>query len=107
MCAPSPSASPRRASAPDRLEPLVAWLCPIIARACQVEPSFVTPESAVLDLGLDSLTLVSVLSQVEVRHGIELEPDETLGLLDAPNVRALAEALAAIIDARERPDEAG
>lgn len=81
---------------------LVAWLCRTIARACHLEADAVSAESSVLELGLDSLTFVSVLTQLEAAHGIELSPDETLALLEAADVRALACALGAILARRTR-----
>lgn len=81
---------------------LVAWLCPTIARACHLEPARVTAQSSILDLGLDSLTLVSVLAQIEIAHAFELSPDETLALLEATDIRSLARRLAAIIDGRRQ-----
>jgi len=91
--------------APPRIDVLVAWLCPAIARACHVDPADVTGESRVAELGLDSLSLVSVLTQIEAEHGFELASDETLALLEAADVRTLAGTLAAIIDARRRADD--
>jgi acyl carrier protein len=86
---------------------LVGWLCVTIARACRVEPSRVTATSPLLELGLDSLTLVSVLTQVETAHAIELAPDETLALLEAADVGSLAARLTAIVDARRLEDASG
>ncbi len=89
-------------------EELLAWLRPAIARACQIDdPSSVTDEKSLLDLGADSLTLASVLSLIEAEHGIELEPSEMLALLGATDVRALADALAGMIRARRRADVDG
>lgn len=79
---------------------LAAWLCPVIARACHRAPTSVTAGSALLDVGLDSLTLVFVLTQIEVEHGVELSAEETLALLEAPNIGALARRLAEIIAGR-------
>ena len=73
----------------DPVDELVGWLCPAIARACQLEPSGVTAESSVVELGLDSLSLVSVLTLLEAEHRFELAPDETLALLEAADVRSL------------------
>lgn len=84
----------------DASDELIEWLCATLARACHLERRAVTAESRVLDLGLDSLTLVSVLTQLEAVHGFELSPDDTLALLDAPDVRTLAGTLAHMIDRR-------
>ena len=86
---------------------LAAWLRSAIARACQIDPSSVTDETSLLDVGADSLTLASVLSLIEAEHGIELEPDEILALLGAEDVRALANALVQLIGARRRADVHG
>lgn len=93
-----------RPGAPDAL---VAWLCPTIARACHVEATSVTGESRLLELNIDSLTLVSVLTQVEAVHGIELRTEETLELLESADVRALARTLARLIASRRSLDEPG
>jgi acyl carrier protein len=87
-------------SASDPSDELVRWLCGTIARACHLAPESVTAQSSVLDLDLDSLTLVSVLTQVETAHGLELSPDDTLMLLEATTVGVLARELAAIISGR-------
>jgi len=95
-------------SPPQRsVDELVAWLCPAIARACQLEPTAVTAESRVVELGLDSLSLVSVLTLIEAEHGFELTPKEMLILLEAADVRALACALSTMIEARRRSDVSG
>lgn len=52
------------------------------------------------ELGLDSLTLVFVLTQIESAHDVELTSEETLALLDAADIAALARALARIITSR-------
>lgn len=88
-----------------QVDVLVAWLCPAIAHACHVDAADVTGESRLADLGLDSLSLVSVLTLIEAEHGFELASDETLALLEAADVRTLAGTLAAIIDARRRADD--
>lgn len=97
-------ATPSAAEPPDDL---VRWLCETIARACLLAPGSVTAKSSVLDLGLDSLTLASVLTQLEAAHGFELMPDDTLALLEATNVGSLANELAAIIRARVPFDAPG
>ena len=91
-------------SAAPPTEALIAWLCPMIARACGMEPRGITAESRIAELELDSLTLVSVLTQAEAIHAIELGAEETLELLEAVDVRTLAAALAAIILARRVPN---
>jgi acyl carrier protein len=50
-----------------------------------------------LDLAVDSLTLVSVLAQVEAVHGIEVTLDDTLALMTAPLVSDFAGRVAALV----------
>lgn len=74
-----------------------AWLYESLARACRVDPGTVTRSTSTLDLGLDSLTLVAVLSQVEMLCAIELAEQHVLPLLDAATVGELADRLAGIL----------
>jgi len=50
-----------------------------------------------LELNMDSLTLVSVLTQVEAVYEVELTPDETLGLIEASRVSQLIDQLEQIV----------
>lgn len=64
-----------------------------LAAACRREPARVERSTSLLDLGIDSLTLVAVLSQIEATFAIELTPDDTLALLGATDVGVLVAAL--------------
>lgn len=75
-----------------------------IAQACNLEPASVTGAMSMLELGLDSLTLVSVLAQLEAVYGLELTGDETLPLLEAATVGALIEHLEAVFRAAPGPE---
>lgn len=74
-----------------------AWLCESLARACRADPDAVTRVTATLDLGLDSLTLVAVLSQVEMLCDVELAEQDVLPLLDAETVGELSDRLTGIL----------
>ncbi len=87
-------------SAPDTGE-LRALLTSAIAQACGCPPSEITGSTQLVVLGMDSLTLVSVLAQMEAFYGFELTADDTLPLLVAQDVDALTGELEAIV-ARSR-----
>lgn len=78
---------------------LALLLCETIARACNLEPAAVTLRTHVLDTGMDSLTLVSVLAQVEAVYELELASEDTLGLLEAATVAELVERLEGLVGA--------
>lgn len=75
-------------------------VCATIALACNRAPADVAPETSLLELDLDSLTLVSVLTQVEAVFELELDADETLALLEAALVSDLVARLEAFARAR-------
>lgn len=60
-----------------------------------VDPARIHPEATLTDLGLDSLSLVEFIFDVEDELGVELEPDEaeftTLGEAAALADRLMAE----------------
>lgn len=72
---------------------LAELICEAISHACGRAPASVRMDSSLLELGVDSLTLVSVVSQVEALHGVEIETDDLIALLDAHLVRDLADLL--------------
>ena len=47
----------------------------IIARELKIEPSKITEQSKLADLGADSLSLLEIIFQLEEQFGIEI-PDE-------------------------------
>jgi len=51
-----------------------------IVRICGVRPDQVTPDSTLEDLGVDSLTAAEIITDVEIRAGIELPMDVLRGL---------------------------
>lgn len=72
---------------------LAEFICEAIGHACGRAPASVRMESSPLELGMDSLTLVSVVSQVEAVYGIEVEIDDLIALLNAPRVSDLSDLL--------------
>ncbi|HEX6996825.1 MAG TPA: acyl carrier protein [Gammaproteobacteria bacterium] len=72
-------------------------VCAALAQACSRDRRDVSPDTRMLDLNIDSLTLVSVLAQVEAVYGIELTPDDTLAMMEAAAVSDLAERVAVLV----------
>jgi acyl carrier protein len=72
-------------------------ICTSLAQACKRARREVSLETQMLDLDVDSLTLVSVLAEVEAVYGIELTPDDTLTMIEADVVSDLVERLSSII----------
>ena len=59
---------------------LDAALCESIVRVCGVPAGQVTSASTLQDLGIDSLTAAEIITDVEIRAGIELPMDVLRGL---------------------------
>ena len=59
---------------------LDAALCESIVRVCGVPAGQVTSTSTLKDLGIDSLTAAEIITDVEIRAGIELPMDVLRGL---------------------------
>ena len=55
-------------------------LCESIVRVCGVPAGQVTSASTLEDLGIDSLTAAEIITDVEIRTGIELPMDVLRGL---------------------------
>ena len=51
-----------------------------IARVCGIPADQVSPASALADLGIDSLAAAEIITDVEIRAGIELPMDVLRGL---------------------------
>jgi acyl carrier protein len=64
-----------------------------LAHACGVEAASIVPQSDMLELGLDSLSLVYVLTLMETACGCDLTSEDMLGMLEASSVEELADAL--------------
>ena len=59
---------------------LDAALCESIVRVCGMPADQVTSASTLADLGIDSLTAAEIITDVEIRAGIELPMDVLRGL---------------------------
>jgi acyl carrier protein len=70
-------------------------LCESIARVCGVPAHQVSPASTLEDLGIDSLAAAEIITDVEIRTGIELPMDVLRGLGELRTVEEVAAHLAA------------
>jgi len=65
-------------------------LCESIVRVCGVPADQVTSASTLEDLGIDSLTAAEIITDVEIRAGIELPMDVLRGLNQMQTVGEVA-----------------
>lgn len=73
---------------------LPAFVRSTIATTCNVDESTLQAPCRLADIGLDSLSLVSIVSQIETLYGRTLTMSETLDLMNADTVGDLVERLA-------------
>jgi polyketide synthase 13/phthiocerol/phenolphthiocerol synthesis type-I polyketide synthase D len=65
-----------------------------IVRICGVPADQITPASTLADLGVDSLAAAEIITDVEIRAGIELQMDALRGLSQLRTVGEVAAYLA-------------
>ena len=70
-------------------------LCESIARICGVNADQVSPASTLEDLGIDSLAAAEIITDVEIRTGVELPMDVLRGLGELRTVGEVAAHLKA------------
>lgn len=69
--------------------PITASVISAVAAACNVEPMSIPLDANVLDLGVDSLVLLSIVSRIAMEHGVTLTDDQTLELFEAESLHEL------------------
>ena len=67
-----------------------------IAASCSVEPSELSPELSVGEIGLDSVAITSVLAVLETACQREFTADDVMSLFQAPSVGALVDTAVSI-----------
>ncbi|HEX5421711.1 MAG TPA: acyl carrier protein [Gammaproteobacteria bacterium] len=77
----------------DRRHGIESFVLRVLAAACRAHPAALDPQTSMAELGMDSLTLVAVLSQVEAAYGLEFTTDDTLALMGAGDVGELVAAI--------------
>jgi acyl carrier protein len=60
-----------------------------LSAACKLTPDRVRLETNLMDLGIDSVAMLAVVTKVEASLGIELSPHDILGLFSASRVADL------------------
>ena len=80
---------------PEYAIPFRDFVVDMIGAACNVDPSGIDLQTPMLDLGLDSLSLFAVVSQVEASYGIDLMSDGAIDLFAATCVADLLAAMEA------------
>ena len=76
-----------------------------IAKTCGVPADQVTPASTLEDLGVDSLAAAEIITDVEIRAGIELPMDVLRGLGGMRTVGEVAAHLQAGVGSGDVPSE--
>ena len=69
-----------------------AFLADVLSEKYDVDPDAISPEATLTELGLDSLTIVELLFDVEDEFGIEV-PEERASLETLAEAVALVEEL--------------
>ena len=69
-----------------------AFLADVLSKKYDVDPDAISPEATLTELGLDSLTIVELLFDVEDEFGIEV-PEERATLETLAEAAALVEEL--------------
>lgn len=75
------------------LDSLAEFVRRVLAVACGIDAAALDDCTELADLGLDSLTLVTVLAQVEAVYGVDFSTADTLAALGASNVTELLAAI--------------
>ncbi len=57
-------------------DPLVGELRALVAEVAELEPSVITVEADLADVGIDSLLAVEIAVHIENRYGLTFEDDE-------------------------------
>jgi acyl carrier protein len=76
-----------------------------IVRICGVPADQISPESTLQDLGVDSLAAAEIITDVEIRTGIELPMDVLRGLSQMRTVGEVAAHLQAGVGSLPLPTE--
>ena len=80
-------------------------LCESIARICGVPADQVSPASTLEDLGVDSLAAAEIITDVEIRTGVELPMDVLRGLGRMRTVGEVAASLQADVASPDVPGQ--
>lgn len=76
---------------------LETTVCELIARACNFQRAVISPNDSVYDLGLDSMSATSLLSELEAIYEVEFTSERIVEILQAPFVRDLIEIVGQVV----------
>lgn len=79
---------------------MAAELRASISRICDVSPDAIADEATLVDLGFDSLAAAEVLTDIEIRLGMELPVD---GLRRLSTARTVRDVVTLLQDDLRRP----
>ena len=79
----------------------------LIAKSCNLERSAIASTTSIMDLGVDSLTLISVSSHVCLMHGAELTTSDTAALMQAVCISDVVAITRRVIDQYPRSGARG
>jgi len=71
-----------------------------VAAAARIERCSLGPRTALLDANLDSLTLIAVVTRVELACGVDFASDEVAALLGARDLGELCERIVSKVEGR-------
>jgi acyl carrier protein len=76
---------------------LADFVCDALALVCNRDPCDISMDTPLLDLDVDSLTMVLVLAQVETAYAIEVTPDDTISVLRTVTVSDLVQQVGVLV----------
>jgi acyl carrier protein len=77
-------------------EDLRTTVATAIATSCYLEPGELRPELSLLDLGLDSLVIASIVASVETSIQRKFNPEELISLFEVEHVGLFIDRVLAI-----------
>jgi len=80
-----------------QLSALQSLVISTIASACNTDYESVSLDANVLDLGIDSLVLVSIVNQIAADYRVALTSEQTLELFEAELLRDLISRIHSIL----------
>jgi acyl carrier protein len=89
--------TPGNAAASAPHDSLPGFVRRVLAAVCGCEPAAFDDRTDLADLNLDSLALVTVLTQIEAVYDVDFSTADTLDALGARDLRELVAAIARIV----------
>ena len=77
----------------DLTDSLTSLVVGALCAACNVDPASVDSNTSLIEMGMDSLSLTAVVTQVEAAYGCELSAEQILELFQAESIQDLLERL--------------